>query len=63
MNGVILIVTYAVICAAGFAIAVAGGLVSDQINAGLSLLVFFAVAAIAVTFAWPVTLRLTKPVS
>ncbi|ARQ00131.1 hypothetical protein [Pseudorhodoplanes sinuspersici] len=62
MEGVILIVAYATIAITGLAIAVSIGLLTDQINAHVGMLVFFVAAAAAMVAAWPLALRLTKPV-
>lgn len=61
MQGIKLVVTYVAIAAVGLAMAVGMGLVTDRINAPVSLLVFFAGAACAAALAWPLAVRLTKP--
>jgi hypothetical protein len=61
MQGLTLAVTYVVFLAVGMAIAVGIGLVTDRINAPISLLVFFGCAAVATALAWPLAVRLTEP--
>jgi hypothetical protein len=61
MQGLTLAVTYVVFVTIGLAIAVGIGLMTDRINAPISLLVFFGSAAFFTAFAWPVAVRLTEP--
>jgi hypothetical protein len=61
MQGLTLAVTYMAFLAAGLAVAIGVGLLTDQVNAPISLLVFFAGAAIAATTAWPLAVRVTRP--
>ena len=61
MQGLTLAVTYVVFLAVGLAVAVGIGLVTDRINAPISLLVFFGSAACVTALAWPLAVRLTEP--
>lgn len=61
MEGIILIVTYAVVSALGEMVAVGLGFGADKINPGISLLVFFIGSAAVLALAWPIALWLTKP--
>jgi hypothetical protein len=61
MQGLTLVVAYVVLLAVGMSIAIGIGLATDQINAPISLLVFFGSAACAIALAWPLAVRLTEP--
>ena len=61
MQGIVLVVTYVIILIVGLAIAAGLGVVTDKINAPISLLVFFAGAAVAAALSWPLAVRLTEP--
>lgn len=61
MEGVILVIAYAVISAVGLSMAVGIGLITDHIGIHVSTLAFFAAAAVVLTAAWPLALRLTGP--
>jgi hypothetical protein len=61
MQGITLAVTYLLLLVVGLAIAIGIGLLTDRINAPISLLVFFAGAIGAAALAWPLAVRLTEP--
>ncbi len=61
MQGITLAVTYLVFLVVGLTVAIGVGLMTDQINAPISLLVFFAGATAAAALAWPLAVRVTKP--
>ncbi len=61
MQGIVLVVTYVAILLVGLAMAAGLGLVTDKINAPVSLLVFFAGAAVAAALSWPLAVKLTEP--
>ena len=61
MQGITLGVTYVAFLFVGLAMAVGAALMTDRINAPISLLVFFAGAALAAMIAWPLAVRVTRP--
>lgn len=61
MQGLMLALCYTAMLVVGLAVAAGIGLVTDQINAPISMLVFFGVATLVTTFAWPLAVRLTEP--
>lgn len=61
MEGLILIAVFAVVTAIGEVFAVGLGLLSDKMAPSLSLLIFFFGSGLAVSVAWPIAVRLTKP--
>ncbi len=61
MQGLTLAGTYIVILAAGLSGAVGIGLMTDKINAPVSMLAFFGAAAVVAMLAWPLAVRLTRP--
>jgi len=61
MQGITLGVTYVAFLFVGLAVAIGAGLLTDQINAPISLLVFFAGTVIAAMIAWPLAVRVTRP--
>lgn len=61
MQGLTLAVTYLVFLAVGLTMAIGAGLVTDRINAPISLLVFFVSAGFVAALAWPLAVRVTEP--
>lgn len=60
MGGLSLIFAFVAFTTAGEVVAVLIGLVVDQINENLSMLLFFVMSAIVVCAAWPLAVRMTS---
>lgn len=64
MQGLTLLVTFFVLALISVGVAVAAGLVADNLPAIhdlLSVLVFFGTAAVLLVLSWPLAVRLTEP--
>ena len=61
MQGITLAATYIVFLVIGLAVSIGVALMTDRINAPISLMVFFAGAALAAMTAWPLAVRVTRP--
>lgn len=60
VEGILLIVVYAVIASAGEVVAIGIGFLLDKISPAVSTVVFMVNSAIILGVAWPIALRATK---